>query len=90
MTLFEVTWSGQAREELADLWTRADATARRAILAAVQAIGGRLQDQPGNQGETRGDGVRADTADPLGLLFKIDETRWIVTVLHVWNLRRQP
>jgi hypothetical protein len=87
--MFQVNWSSTALNELAAVWTGADASTRRAITAAAQAIDGQLRNQPGKQGESRDEGVRIDFSDPLGLLFEIDERLRTVTILHVWNIRRR-
>jgi len=87
--MFTVRWRRSARDELAALWTQADAVIRQAITAATNEIDRRLARDPTNLGESRGDELRIWFVFPLGVRFRIDLNHAVVHVIQVWNFRRR-
>jgi hypothetical protein len=51
--MFRVRWERRALNELANLWTQADAALRQAITVASQVIDQRLSQNPEEEGESR-------------------------------------
>jgi hypothetical protein len=84
-----VQWERDALLELATLWANADAEIRRRVTAAAHAIDGELTTHPADVGEARDDNLRVGFAPPLGFSFSIDEQRRVVSVLHVWQIRKR-
>lgn len=82
-----VGWTAEARRELADIWLRADSTQRRAISAAAHAIDRRLAINPDNEGESRSAGRRVLFERPLGIMFRVHQSRAAVRVTRVWKIR---
>ena len=82
-----VRWAETARNELADLWLRADSGGRRQISAAAHAVDRRLGTDAANEGESRRDDRRVCFEPPLGILFCIEQDRSAVHVLRVWQFR---
>jgi hypothetical protein len=80
-----IWWAPTARSELADLWLHADSMERRAIGTAAHAIDKRLEVDPADQGESRGDGCRILFERPLGAVFRVEQERSSVVVLRGWQ-----
>jgi hypothetical protein len=87
--MFQIVWLQAALDELADIWTRADSAARKAITAAAHTVDQSLETAPRDQGESREGEDRVFFVHPLGIQFDIDDVRARVRVLHVWDIRRQ-
>jgi hypothetical protein len=87
--MFQVVWLQSALNDLAALWVRADSVLRQAINAATNAIDRSLQDDPENLGESRAGETRVFFAHPLGVSFQVDSSQRVVSVLHVWDIRRR-
>jgi hypothetical protein len=82
---YSVDWLPDAEQELADLWLLA--TDREAVTKASYLIDQRLGTDPENEGESRSDGRRILFVAPLGVIFRVRQNEWKVTVLHVWKYR---
>jgi hypothetical protein len=87
--MFRVEWDEAALDELATIWLQADAVLRRAITAANAAIDRQLQRDPEGQGESRPEANRIAFVAPLGIRFKVDSTRRVVTIFNVWAFRQR-
>jgi hypothetical protein len=86
--MWRVEWIQDALNELADLWTQADAALRRAITSATHSIDQELQADPFRQSESRDD-ERVLFSYPLAVQFEVDEQQRRLWVLHVWRFRRR-
>lgn len=86
---FRIEWLQTATNELAAAWTKADSVLRAAITSAAHSIDQQLQRDPGEQGESRGEGERILFASPLGVSFMVDEEQKVVTILHAWHYRKR-
>ena len=69
---------------LREMWERAGASLRRAILQATQRLDARLAGDPHGEGESRGERIRILFERPLGVLFEVDEEKRLVRVLRSW------
>jgi hypothetical protein len=87
--MFQVVWLQSALNDLAALWVRADSVLRQAINAATNAIDQSLQDDPENLGESRSGETCVFFAHPLGVSFQVDSSQRVVSVLHVWDIRKR-
>ncbi len=87
--MFRVEWLQSALDELAILWTQADATLRQAITAASHTLEQRLRTDPANEGESRPGGRRITFVSPLAVRFQIEADGQTVTVLQVQLFRRR-
>ena len=87
--MFTVRWRRSALNELASLWTAADSARRQAITTASRAIDLELQRDPQEKGESRPEGRRILLIPPLGVTFRVDVSRSVVWVLHVWQFRER-
>lgn len=83
----KVLWTPSARNDLADLWLKADSAQRQMITSATGSIDRRLAADPANEGESRPGGRRISFAPPLGVAFRVDQGRATVSVLRVWRIR---
>jgi hypothetical protein len=86
---FHVNWSQSALDELATIWMRANSAIRQAITVASHSIDQQLQNDPEQQGESRGEEERFFFASPLGVSFEIDVRQHRVTIRHVWSFRKR-
>lgn len=84
--IFQVVWSQQAVNDLAEIWNRGDSVFRQGVTRAAHAIGQSLQDDPFGAGESREVGVRVMFNAPLGVRFKVDQDSQAVIVGHVWRM----
>lgn len=82
----KVLWTPSARNDLADLWLKADSVQRRRITVAAQSIDNRLAIDPSNEGESRPGGRRICFEVPLGISFRVDQRGGTVSVLRVWQI----
>jgi hypothetical protein len=85
-----VEWLASALDELAALWLRADSESRRLITAATRATDEELKSRPEEKGESRAEGERIFFSSPLGIAFEVDRGRFVVRILHVWDIGRRP
>lgn len=87
--MFRVRWKRSARNELADLWMRANSMERQAITAASHTIDQQLRTDPLGQSESRPLGRRILFVPPLGLIFRIENDGQTVSVLRLWIFRKR-
>jgi plasmid stabilization system protein ParE len=81
--MFTVGWVRSALDDLADIWTQADAGDRAAISAAANRIDRLLSTNPSDQGESRSKARRLLVELPLVVVFEIVEQDRFVRVLQV-------
>ena len=86
---YHVDWVDKALADLAELWTEADSTERLVINAAAQEIDARLGADPLGQGESRSKGRRLMFVGPLAVMFEIDFSQNLVSVLQLKRSQRR-
>ena len=86
--MFRVRWEETALNELTSLWLGADSMMRQAITAATHRIDQQLRADPLEHSESRPGGRRILFISPLGILFRVENDRQMVSVLRVWLFRR--
>ena len=79
-----VVWLPKAENRLAELWT--NATDRNAVRDAADRIDQLLQQDPVNQGESRGGRLRILFERPLAVNFPVDQQTRVVSVTRVWRV----
>ena len=79
----------QAMIPLQETWEQADEAARGAILLAMHRMDQQLQNNPQEQGESRPGKVRILLEAPMAILYKVDDTKEVVTVLRAWVYANQ-
>jgi hypothetical protein len=84
---YTVTWAKAAEQVLATLWN--DATNRKAISVAANAIDKLLLNDPDQAGESREDGTRILLVPPLGVLYSLSKMDRTVSVLTVWKFNQK-
>lgn len=87
--MYELEWLDSALNELAAVWMGADSAMRGEIRTALSKLESRLRRDPNSQGESREGDERVLFSEPLGLSVEIDSGNRVVTVLHVWRVRRR-
>ena len=85
---FIVRWLANALQKLAQVWLAAPD--RNAITQATNRIDARLERDPHGESESRGGRDRVLFEAPLGVLFRIDETKRFVYVMSVWRFETRP
>ena len=78
---FRVRWARAARNQLAEVWL--SHTDRAGVTAAAHRIEQLLRRDPANQGEDRPNGRRVIFLAPLVVLYRIDTSTNVVTVVGV-------
>jgi plasmid stabilization system protein ParE len=86
--MFVVRWTKRASNKMADLWLGGDSDLRRAITQAIHIIDQQLQSDPLDLGESRPGKRRIHFVSPLGIFYRVDETKSMVRVLQVWHVKR--
>jgi len=86
---FRVQWHSVATNALAQLWIESDSTLRELINESTKQIDRFLGDDPFGQSESRPGGRRIKFAPPLGVIFRIDQSRNEVRIYRVWILRKR-
>jgi hypothetical protein len=71
------------------VWKYADASERPAITAAIREIDRRLNSSPQVQGESREDKKRVLIELPLGLQIHVEFDKQLVSVAHLWHIKRR-
>jgi hypothetical protein len=84
---YTVLWVPAAERELAELWT--DASRRREVSDAANAIDARLGSAPLDEGESREKGRRILFVPPLGVTFEVSPDDRLVRVLDVWRFEKR-
>ena len=79
---FDVSWSPEAEDELADLWL--DATRRKDVTIASRLLDVRLGRNAADEGESRGGDFRIAFEKPLAITFRVDLATRKAVVTHVW------
>lgn len=88
--MYQVRWERSALEELAQIWTEADASVRAAVTKAVSTLDQDLRFNASTVGESRSEGRRICFVPPLAVVFSTDESNRRTSVLHVWTIQRRP
>ena len=86
--MFRVRWEQIARNQLATLWLEADSRTRKAVTSATHRIDQQLRADPLEHSESGPGGRRILFISPLGILFRVENDRQMVSVLRVWLFRR--
>jgi hypothetical protein len=84
---YNVLWSPEAENRLAELWNTA--SDRKAVTDAANAIDRLLAMDPHQLGGGRPDGTRVSFMPPRGVLFNISEPDRTVSVLKVWAFKKR-
>ncbi len=87
--MFRVRWEETALNELAKAWVEADSATRQLITQATDEIDRRLKTDPLAEGESRSEGRRVFFVLPLGVTFRVEADRPIVSILRLWILPRR-
>jgi hypothetical protein len=88
--MFDVDWIEAAVNRLASAWARADSTTRAEITSASHQVDDTLAVDPIHAGESRGSDRRILIADPLAVVYEVDEEQRIVSVVDVVVRRPRP
>jgi hypothetical protein len=83
--MIHVRWEDTALNQAAALWMAADSTVRQTITSAMNRIDERLRRNPSEEGESRPEDRRILFDFPLGILYRIEPTGEVVSVLRVWH-----
>jgi hypothetical protein len=81
MPAWQVDWTPEASEQLADLWVKA--LNRTAVAAAANRIDELLAKNPHSYGRLLSEGLWRIEADPLKALYEVDAGSSLVTVTGV-------
>jgi plasmid stabilization system protein ParE len=81
MTRYTVVWSGDALDELAELWI--SARDRNAVSTAAHAIEAELSRDATTKGVEVAEGLRVCFSPPLRIFFTVDEGDRLVEVVRV-------
>jgi hypothetical protein len=82
--MYRVIWLQEAVGNLADVWSHADSSTRKAITAAAHTLETMLQSDPLGHGESRSGNGRIMFVGPLGVYLEIEVMDRIVLVMKVW------
>ena len=85
--MFRVDYLLSVLNDLTAIWTKADSAARQPITTASYQIDYQLERDPENVGESRPGGRRVLFALPLGVLYRVDLDKQVVTVIDIWLVR---
>lgn len=83
---YTVIWTVEARDELVELWLRADSAGRNRITASADVIDRLLAEDP-EAGESRWDDRRILIEAPLAVFFRVAPDDRKIFVVKVWKLR---
>lgn len=86
--MYRVDWLDSCLNELAAVWLAADSPTRDRIRNAVSSLEDHLRHDPSAVGESREGNERVAFFEPLGVSVELDAAARIVTVLHIWRVRR--
>jgi hypothetical protein len=84
---YTITWLEEAEEQLAAVWMAADDP--RAVNDAVEFVERILGYAPLDSGESRSGDVRIVFSGPIGVLYRVDPQRRIVSIISVGPSGRQ-
>ena len=87
--MFRVEWIEKALDELAAAWTDSSSETRTLINSAVAALDQQLKTNPFHRSESRQDELRVMFEYPLGILFEVELSQRVASVLHAWRFRRR-
>jgi plasmid stabilization system protein ParE len=85
---YTVRWNRRSLETVATLWLENPAQ-RAEISQAAESVDQRLASRPHDQGESRDEDERIMFAQPLVVIFTIDEAAELVRVVKVRHLKRR-
>jgi hypothetical protein len=85
--MFSIYRHQSALVPLREVWEKADAALRDAILRASETLDQILAHDPSAQGEGRDGPVRILLQAPMGVLFEVDEEKKLVRILRAWVYR---
>ncbi len=81
---FTVVWRPFAEQQLSQLWLQAND--RAGVSEAADRIDSLLQNDPQNEGESRGGGERILIAAPLAVLYRVSLDDRTATVWATWRI----
>ena len=88
--MFTVTWSNQAQDQLAGMWTSVKSANRRELTDIVALLDKHLSANAPRIGESREDeSLRCVSEGPLGIEFQVSEEDRLVIVLRAWMIPRR-
>lgn len=82
-------WSGNALDQLADLYVTMTPDERERVTGAVEALNQRLRDDPFAEGESRSEGLRITFIPMLSVGFNVLESARTVRVTRVVRYGRR-
>ena len=85
--MFKVRWEERAQSELTALWIQGDSTRRKAITWATQRLDDELRRHAADAGESREGRERILFAEPLMIIFRIEDDKRTASVLSVGVMR---
>lgn len=85
--MFQVQWSREATEALADLWVRGDSEVRAALSVAATRIDKLLKRDGPEVGESRPGDMRIMFVPPLGVVFQVSSDGRTMRVADLWQYR---
>lgn len=87
--MWRIEWLETALNELTSIWLKSGPTTRRAVTVAVRQIEHALSIHPEEEGESRTEGRRILFAEPLAVVFEVDEPNRQATIVTVWHFGRR-
>ncbi len=84
---YTLIWKPAVEDRLAQLWI--EATDRQAIASAADEIDRYLRTHPSSVGEARDALTRILIADPLAIIYEVNELDCMVYILGVWKIPLQ-
>jgi hypothetical protein len=87
--MFSVFKPESAMGDLLSAWKEGDGYTRAAIELAMLGLERRLQENPHEHGESRGEGTRVLFLHPLAITVEVDDARRMVRLVRAWTFRRQ-
>src|SRR5262249_15844413 len=88
--MFNVFRDQSALTLLRRAWEQGDDPLRAAIVRAMDRVDRTLQSAPHHQGESRQGGERILFADPVAVVFAVDDEQRLVRILRAWVYRQPP
>ena len=88
--MFSIYRTGEATLPLKQAWEQGGESFRKAVLRATHDIDHALAREPHEQGESREGRTRILFAEPVAVLFEIDDAGRRVNILRAWAYGRAP
>jgi hypothetical protein len=84
---YDPEWSRQSQDVVTAMWVAGSSAERRIITQAMAKVDRLLRHDPHEQGESRNHGRRVMFVPPLVIIFKPDDSRRVVRVLKVREMK---